>query len=107
MTHPTPSAVNARGVGVTNIGRAPNALSTRKTESEATKKLKPVSPVVEITDPETVNLHATIGIEGDNFSGEDNNGLDFPNLAADDAPEIPTNIDSINYETVLKSPEAR
>ena len=30
MAHPTPSTVNARGVGVTNIGKTPNDLITRK-----------------------------------------------------------------------------
>ena len=52
--------------------------------------------------PETGNLHATIGIEDDNFDGEDNYGLAFPNIAADGAPEVPINIDSINHNTVLK-----
>ena len=52
--------------------------------------------------PETVNLHATLGIEDDGFSGEDNYGLDFLNIATDGAPEVPTNIYSINYDTVLK-----
>ena len=74
----------------------------RKLESEATGKLKPGAPVVEGTAPETGNLHATLGIEDDDFSGEDNYGLALLNLAADDAPEVSTNIDSINYDTVFK-----
>ena len=57
---------------------------------------------MEGTAPETGNLHATLGIEDDDFSGEDNYGLAFLNLAADGAPEVPTNIDSINYDTVFK-----
>ena len=57
---------------------------------------------MEGTDPETGNLHATLGIEDDNFSGEDNYGLDFLNLAADSVPEVPTKIDPIYYDTVFK-----
>ena len=72
-----------------------------KLESEANDKLKSGAPVVEGTDPETGNLHATLGIEDDNFSGEDNYGLAFLNLAADGAPKFPTKIDSINYDTVF------
>ena len=52
--------------------------------------------------PETGNIHATLGIEENNFSGKDNYGLAFLNLAADGAPKVPTNIDSINYDTVFK-----
>ena len=74
----------------------------RKLESEATKKLKSGAPVVEGTDPETGNLHATLGIEDDNFSGEDKYALAFLNLSADSAPEVPTKIDSINNDTVFK-----
>ena len=62
---------------------------------------------MEGTAPETGNLHATLGIEDDEFSGEDNYGLAFLNLTADGAPEVPTKIDSIYYDTVLNSPEAR
>ena len=61
-----------------------------------------VSPVVEGTAPETENLHTTLGIEDDDFAGEDNYGLAFLNLAADGAPKVPTGIDSINYDTVFK-----
>ena len=57
---------------------------------------------MEGTSPETKNLYATIGIEDDNFSGEDNYGLAFLNLADDGAPEVPTNIDSIDYDTFFK-----
>ena len=57
---------------------------------------------MEVTDPETGNLHATLGIEDDNFAGEDNYGLAFLNLAADGAPKVPTNIYSINSDTVFK-----
>ena len=57
---------------------------------------------MEVTAPETGNLHATLGIEDDNFSGEDNFGLDFLNLSANGAPKGPTKIDSINYDTVFK-----
>ena len=53
--------------------------------------------------PETGNIYATLGIEDDNFSGEDNYGLSFLNLAADGAPEVTTKIDSINYDTFLKN----
>ena len=74
----------------------------RKLGSEATGKLKPGAPFVEGTTPETGNLYATLGIEDEDFSGEDNYGLAFLNLAADGAPEVPTKIDSINYETVFK-----
>ena len=60
-------------------------------ESEATRNIKSDAPVVEVTyivvatpvPPETGNLHATLGIEYDDFFGEDNYGLDFLNLAAD------------------------
>ena len=61
-----------------------------------------VASDVEVTDPETGNLHATLGIEDDNFAGEDNYGLVFLNLPADSAPKVPTGIDSINYDTVFK-----
>ena len=57
---------------------------------------------MERTAPETGNLHATLGIEDDEFSGEDKYCLAFLNLTADGAPEAPTKIDSINYDTVLK-----
>ena len=57
---------------------------------------------MEGTDPEIVNLHATLGIEDNNFSGEDNYGLAFLNLAADGAPKVPPKIYSINYDTVFK-----
>ena len=57
---------------------------------------------MEGTTPETGNTHATLGIDYDNFSGEDDYGLAFLNLAADGAPEVPTKIDSIDYDTVLK-----
>ena len=57
---------------------------------------------MEVTAPETGNLHATLGIEDNNFSGEDNYGLAFLNLAADGTPEVPTKIDSINYDKVFK-----
>ena len=57
---------------------------------------------MEGTAPETGNLHTTLGIEDDDFSGEDNYGLDFLNLDADGVPEVPTKINSINYATVLK-----
>ena len=73
-----------------------------KLEYEATKKLKSGAPVVEGTAPETGNLHATLGIEDNDFAGEDNYGLTFLNLAADGAPEVSTKIDSINYDTVFK-----
>ena len=59
---------------------------------------------MEGTAPRTGNLHSNLGIEYDKFSGEDNYGLAFLNLAADSAPEVPTKINSINYDTVfLKS----
>ena len=74
----------------------------RKLESEATEKLKSGAPVVEGTAPETGNIHANLGIEDDDFSGEDNYDLDFLNLAADSFPEVPTKIDPINYDTVFK-----
>ena len=57
---------------------------------------------MEGTAPETINLHATLGIEDEIFSVEDNYGLAFLNLAADGAPEVPTKIDSINYDIVFK-----
>ena len=57
---------------------------------------------MEGTAPETRNLHATIFIEDNDFSGEDNKGLAFLKLAADCAPKIPTKIDSIKYDTVFK-----
>ena len=57
---------------------------------------------MEVTDPETGNLHATLGIEDDNFAGEDNYGLAFLNLAAGGAPKVPTNIYSINSDIVFK-----
>ena len=57
---------------------------------------------MEGTAPETGNLHATLGIEDDDFSGEDNYGLAFLNLATDGSPKVPTKIDSINYDTVFK-----
>ena len=71
-------------------------------EYEATEKLKSGSPVVEVNAPETGNIHATLGIEDDNFSGEDNYGIAFLNLAADSALKVPTKIDSINYDTDFK-----
>ena len=74
----------------------------RKLESEATEKLKADAPVVEGTAPQTVNIHSALGIQDDNFAGEDDYGLAFLNLAADGAPEVPTKIDSINYDTVFK-----
>ena len=52
--------------------------------------------------PETTNLKATLGIDDDDFDGEDNYGLYLLNLAADGAPKVPTKIDSIKYDTVLK-----
>ena len=81
-----------------------------KLESEATKKLKSGAPVVGGTalvvatpvPPETRNIHATLGIEDNDFSGEDKYGLAFLNLATDGSPEVPTKIDSINYDTVFK-----
>ena len=73
-----------------------------KLGSEATKKLKSRAPFVEGTTPETGNIHATPGIEDEDFSGEDNYGIVFLNLAADDAPEVPSKIDSTNYDTVFK-----
>ena len=79
----------------------------RQLESEATEKLKTGAPVVEGIAPDTGNLHATIGIEDDDVAGEYNYGPDFLNLADDGAPEVLTKIDSINYDTVLKSTEAR
>ena len=57
---------------------------------------------MEGTALETGNIHATLGIEDDEFSGEDNYSLDFLNLTADGAPKVPTRIDSINYDTVFK-----
>ena len=57
---------------------------------------------MEGTVPETGNLHATLGIEDNKFSGEDNYGLAFLNITDDGAPEVPTKIDSINYDTVFK-----
>ena len=57
---------------------------------------------MEGTAPETGNLHATLGIEDDEFYGEDNYDLAFLNLAADGTPEVPTTIDSINYDTVFR-----
>ena len=82
----------------------------RKLESEATKNLKAGAPVVEGTalvvahtvPPETGNLHATLGIENDNFSGEDSYGLAFLDIGADGAPRVPNKIDSIKYDTFLK-----
>ena len=71
-------------------------------EYEATEKLKSGSPVVEVNAPETGNIHATLGIEDDDFSGKDNYVIAFLNLAADGALEVPTNIDSINYDTYFK-----
>ena len=66
----------------------------RNLESEATKKLKSGTPVLEGTylvvattvPPETVNLHAPLGIEDGDFAGEDNYSLEFQNIAADGAP---------------------
>ena len=52
--------------------------------------------------PDTRNLHATLGIEDNEFTGEDKHGLAFLNLSADGAPEVPINIDSIDYDTVFK-----
>ena len=57
---------------------------------------------MEGTTQETRNLHATLGVEEKDFSGEDNYGLAFLNLAADGAPKVPTKIDSIKYDTVSK-----
>ena len=57
---------------------------------------------MEGTAPETVNLHATLGIEGEDFSDENNYGLAFPNIYVGGAPKVPTNIDSIKYDTVFK-----
>ena len=54
---------------------------------------------MEGTAPENGHLHATICIEDDNFYDEDNCGQAFLNLSADGAPEVPTKIDSINYDT--------
>ena len=79
-------------------------------ESETTKKLKAGAPVLELTalvvattvPPETRNLHATLGIEDDDFSGEDNYGLALLNIAADSDPKVATKIDSIKYDTVFK-----
>ena len=73
-----------------------------KLGSEATKKLKSGAPFVEGNTPETGNLHATLGIENKDFSDEDNYGLAFLNLAADGSPEVPTKINSTNYDTVFK-----
>ena len=63
-------------------------------ESEATKKLKAGASDVEGSalavanqvSPETVNIHATLGIAEDDFAGEDKHGLDLLNLAVDGAP---------------------
>ena len=74
----------------------------RNLESEATNKLKSGSPIVEGASPETRNLHATLGIEDDEFSGEDKYGLAFLNIASEGDPEVPTKIDSINYDTFFK-----
>ena len=71
-------------------------------EYEATEKLKSGSPVVEVNATETGNIHATLVIEDDDFSGKDNYGIAFLNLSADGALEVPTNIDSINYDTYFK-----
>ena len=57
---------------------------------------------MEGTAPDNGNIHATLGIEDNNFPGEDNYGLVFLNLVDDGPPKVPTNIDSINYDTVLK-----
>ena len=78
-----------------------------KLESEATEKLKSGAPVVEGNASETVNIYDTLGIEDDNFAGEDNYGLAFLNLATDGTSEVPTNIYSINYDTVFKQYGAR
>ena len=58
---------------------------------------------MEGTSPKTGNIHATLCIEDDDFSGEDKYGLDFLNLAADSSPEVQTNIYSIKYDTVFKN----
>ena len=73
-----------------------------KLEYEATQKLKSGAQIVDRTAPDSGNIHATIGIEDDNFSDEDNYGLAFLNLAADGALKVPSKIDSTNYDTVFK-----
>ena len=57
---------------------------------------------MEGTAPDNGNIHATLGIEDNNFPGEDNYGLVFLNLVDDGPPKVPTKIDSIKYDTVLK-----